>query len=700
MGFFMSENRAFEGAEYNGLRSFIADEMPLARDQTDALSAGRQEAMVYYSGALPNEEEGQSRFGTTDVHDVILLMLPSLVEMFCAPEPVVEFLAVGSDDVEEADQRTAYVDYLIKNDSDWLLAVIGVLKDGLTKKVGYLKAYYDKTERAELIEYEGLSPDDYLALASDEEVSVVSEAVTRKTMVEVDPYSGASVSSEVPESYDLTVKRVAGADRFVVEAVPPEEVWFEKGVRSLDDRCCYVAHATRRYKAELLAMGYSAEDIAAAGSGSGVGQSSEAGLREATGSAAIDRGFLYVEHYVLYDHDGDGVPERLMVCTIGDDASNIVSVSGCGRIPIASFTPDPEPHTVIGHCPTDYIKSTQKATTQIWRDILDSLGSAVHQRPVVLDGEADMEDVLNVDIGAPIREYVAGAVRYAGPAFVGREAVAVMQQLMDDRESKVGVSKPSAALDPKALQSSTKDAVNAVTSASQGQSKYIARVFADTTLKAIFRVVNELVLRYQSKEKLVRLTGKFVRVDPRTWNSGLDVAVNIGAIAQTKDEKVAVLGMVVQKQEQIMTQLGMDNPVVSVPQYVRAIGRMVKLTGVRDPESYFNVDVTDDDIAAFMEKKAKSGGQPSPEQQMVMIEQQKAVEKARTDSLEIVLRDDRERDKMHLDGMLKAKELELKYGDSVDTGMIAAASERDRDSLRQTTKQTLMQNGPQPQSSS
>ena len=65
---------------------------------------------------------------------------------------------------------------------------------------------------------------------------------------------------------------------------------------------------------------------------------------------------LYVEHYLFYDFDGDGIDERIRVCTAGDGV-HVLNVEQWDDLPIAMFCPDPEPHTAIGSCPADYLKA-------------------------------------------------------------------------------------------------------------------------------------------------------------------------------------------------------------------------------------------------------------------------------------------------------------------------------------------------------
>ena len=110
----------------------------------------------------------------------------------------------------------------------------------------------------------------------------------------------------------------------------------------------------------------------------------------------------YVEHYLYYDFDGDGIDERIRVCTAGDGL-HVLNVEPWDELPICMFCPDPEPHTAIGSCPADYLKPIQAAKSQIMRDTLDSLGHSIFPRMGIVEGQVNVDDVLNTDIGQPFR---------------------------------------------------------------------------------------------------------------------------------------------------------------------------------------------------------------------------------------------------------------------------------------------------------
>ena len=58
-----TDKKKTAGDKYEGLRAFIANEMPLARAQNENLMEERVQATKYYKGELPlTDKEDQSRY--------------------------------------------------------------------------------------------------------------------------------------------------------------------------------------------------------------------------------------------------------------------------------------------------------------------------------------------------------------------------------------------------------------------------------------------------------------------------------------------------------------------------------------------------------------------------------------------------------------------------------------------------------------
>lgn len=115
----------------------------------------------------------------------------------------------------------------------------------------------------------------------------------------------------------------------------------------------------------------------------------------------------------------------------------------------------------------------------------------------------------------------------------------------------------------------------------------IARIFADTGVKDLFNGIFHLLCKYQDKARIVRMRGKYVSVDPREWKNGYDLSINVGLGTGNKDQQMAMIGMVLQKQEQILQTQGYANPLTSAGQYRNTLGRFIEAAGFKDSAEFF-----------------------------------------------------------------------------------------------------------------
>lgn len=679
------------------LTGVLKSEMDDASDFIHMVGAERAESTEYYLGDSPEGTSSlQSEFISTDVRESILFMLPSIMRTFFGTKKVVEFVPKGPEDIQLAEQQTDYINYIIQQKNNGFQVLYDAFKDALVRKTGFVKVFWDDSIVATTHEYTNLDPQSYQALIIDKDVEIVEESVTMESMTMVDPISGEEITQEIPASYDLTIRRLKEKNQVCIEAIPPEEVLLSRHARDLESSS-YVAHRMIKSVSDLVAMGYDQDEVEQHAGYGGSAVDPEA-YEEIEARNPFDnmvypnrgdsggKDVLYVEHYLFYDYDGDGIDERVRVCTIGNGI-HVVNVEPWDELPICMFCPDPEPHTAIGSCPADYLKPIQAAKSQIMRDTLDSLGHSIFPRMGIVEGQVNIDDVLNTDIGQPIRMRAPGMVQPFAVPFVGKEAFPVLGYLDEAKENRTGVSKASAGLNADALQSSSSQAVSATMSGAQGRVELICRHFAEGGLKDMFKIVNNLVIKHQNAQDVYRLNNKFVPVDPRYWDNDKDIVVNVAISKSSDQEKFSVLQNVAQKQEQIMQLLGPQNPLVSLQQYANTLTKMIEMAGFKDSSSFINTEVPP------MPPQQQEDSKPSPEEMLAQAEMQKAqvtaqkaMIDAETDRMKIIMDDDRQRDIEEAQLKVKVVEMQAKYGAQINVAEINAIMERDRENMRQSAK--------------
>jgi hypothetical protein len=210
-----------------------------------------------------------------------------------------------------------------------------------------------------------------------------------------------------------------------------------------------------------------------------------------------------------------------------------------------------------------------------------------------------------------------------------------MLEYLDGVQSKrTGVSDMNQGLDANVLQNVSATAVATMTAQSQGKLELIARIFADTGIKHLMKGLLHLVCKYQDKPRAMAINGKPMNIDPREWDNQYNVNINVGLGNGTGDEKVAMLQMVLAKQEQILMQYGLDNPLVNLKQYRETLAKFINASGYKDDAQFLN-EIDEQKMQEVMQADAQQDKTP-PEvkasQEIAKAEIQKAQMKAQTDA--------------------------------------------------------------------
>jgi hypothetical protein len=681
------------------LQSIITQDLTDAVSYVDSdLSPTRAKGTEYYRGDLfGNEVEGNSKVVAMEVRDTVSAMLPSLMRVFFNSENVVEFTPRGPEDVQGAQQATDYANYIFQNDNSGFLTTYAIFKDALVRKCGIAKFWWEDEEQVRIEEYTGLD-EPTLEMVMQEpgaEVQIVMSypdpSVDEMQMTTVDPMTGQPIAMPAPMVHDVQIKRITKDGRIRIMAVPPEELLLDRRARSFDD-ATIIAHRQMATVADLIAMGYDQDEIEENLSTTDLDSNDEYLARQplsttfGTNDAAnpMMRRVLYVEAYSRVDYDGDGIAELRKVCCMGA-GYKVVRNLPASYIPFADFPCDPEPHTSPLEAMSifDITRDLQEIKSEILRNTLDSLAQSIHPRTAVVEGQVNIDDVLNNETGAIIRMRAPGMVQPLTTPFVGQAAFPMMEYMDQIKEDRTGMSKAAMGLNADALQSSTKAAVNATISASQGRIELTARILAEG-MKKLFKGILFLVTTHQDKARMVRMRNEWVQIDPRGWDAGMDANINIALGNGDTNERLQALMMILSKQEQILQQLGPQNPLVTPQQFSNTLRKIVELSGFKDASSYFQ------DIPADYVPPAPPAPKPTPEEILAQVQaesikadiQKKAAE-LELQRQQMIMDDDLKRDQMAQDLYLKKYEIELKYNSQISTAEIDAAQNIDREAIRQ-----------------
>jgi len=252
-------------------------------------------------------------------------------------------------------------------------------------------------------------------------------------------------------------------------------------------------------------------------------------------------------------------------------------------------------------------------------------------------------------------------------------------------EQKTGVTQ-NLALNPDALQSTTKAAVTASVEAAAGQVEVMVRNLADG-LRDLFKIILRIMHKNFNEEKMMRMNGQFVPVDPRVWDVSMDVSVNVGLGTGREDEKVAALQQALTMQTQVYQQYGPMNGLVSLTNIRNTITDMMAAAGVRNSDRYFapiNQEIEQQMLALQQQQQAlMAQQQQDPNAAFLQAEQMKAQAKMSTDMAKLQLdatkaaaEDDLKRDQMAQDLLVDAAKVAGQYGQAVDVARVKAEQDK------------------------
>jgi hypothetical protein len=650
-------------ADDNKLKSILESEIDdaigyLETETTDE----RQQALEYYLGEpYGNEVEGKSQIITREVAEVVDGSLPQLMRVFTSSDDAVVFEPVNQGDEETAEQATNYVNHIFYKDNNGFEIMHDWMKDALLQKVGVVKAYWDDKTDVTKEKYYGLNDDELAMIMQDDEVEVVEQDSTIVQEAVFDEMTGMQVSPAL-SSHNIKVKRTVDKGKVVVENVPPEEFLISKRARTIAD-APFVAHRKMVTRGELIAMGYDEDTVMSLATGDALEFSPERIARYTRGEQPTDMDsddemmqlVEYFECYIQTDYDDDGIPEMRRVCYASNE---ILHNEECDYVPFHSICPIPIPHKFFGHSLADRAMDLQLIKSTITRQMLDNLYLTNNYRVGAVEGQVNLDDLLTSTAGGVVRMKNPAAIVPMTVQSNAAQSFPMLQYLDEIQAKRSGVSDAQQGLNPDLLQNVTAAAVNAMQSASQGKLELIARIFADTGVSSLFKGILQLVCKYQQKERIIRVNNKYVPFDPREWSSEYNITVNVGLGTGSKQEQLATMQMILDKQEQLLTTYGLGNPLVNLKQYRDTLAKFVQMAGFKD-DSQFLMEVTEEQAQQLAQMQAQQGAsdpQTKAAEMLAQVEREKAQLKAQTDQAKMQL----DREQMQLEAQQKALELQQK----------------------------------------
>jgi hypothetical protein len=456
------------------------------------LSKERERVTRYINGDLPKRtSQGSSSYVSSDVYDSVQMMNSQLLEVFSGGEQIAQFDPDADMDVEDCRIATECARYVIYRENEGYNVFNSVFWDGLTARAGVAKVYWEEKYKTSEETFEGLSEDEAMALASQDEVSDFEGTE--------DPATGMFAG---------TLTRKKDISRVCIDPVAPEEFLISALATSIF-AADYVGHRTPKTRAELIDMGYDKKTVMElpADDAKDLTFSPEVLARthktsDGTEDEAIQdemEHIVFYESYVRMQIDAAKGVRLYKICHAGQ---KVLAKEEVDRAPFLAYIPLPIPHVFYGFNYAAQVIHTQNANTVLFRGVLDHTAITTNSRYFVVNGGLlNPRELLDNRMGGIVNVRRPDSVVAAPQNPLNPYVFQTMTVLDSKNEKATGISALSQGLNKDAVSTqNSRGLVDNLIKVGSGRQKIMARNFAINFFVPLMLEVVRLLIQPQRRE--------------------------------------------------------------------------------------------------------------------------------------------------------------------------------------------------------
>lgn len=571
----------------------------------------------YHAQPYGVEREGRSQVVTHDVEDTINWMLPKLMRTFLASDEMVSVEDEASDDEDMAASAAKYLSHVYFKDNRGAQNLHDWTFDGLLQRIGVHKVCWEDPKPKPPKEFEGLDQDQLAEMMQDPSWDILEAEVNEETGL-----------------ISIKAQHVPKVGRVVIEVVPPEEFAFSRRAKS-GRECDYKRRKREVFLGDLIEQ--MPEKKAALQSIDGTANADDdeetdsdarryerfpdepSNQSKSSSDHVARRKVWLVEEEIRIDFDGDGIVELRSIKRVGDVILDNIEIE---TTEYHDWSPIRVSHRMAGRSIADTLVDIQRIRTDITRLALDGLSQALVVRTAVDRNQVHEEGVdalYDADIGGviPTKGNPNEIIMPLATPDVSAAALTMLEYWDQRSEEASGVTRHSQGLAPQAI-TDTMGGIQALQAAANERIELVA-LWMKYGLEDVFNAIHRMLAAYQDQPRTIKVAGKPIAIDPRQWSEEMSVSIHVGTAAEDRATKLANLGMIAAKQEQILQVGGPSNPIVTMQQYRDTLALMAEVMGFKDSTRFF-AEVPDE----WQPPKQGEDPKAAEMQAKLQIEQQKA----------------------------------------------------------------------------
>jgi hypothetical protein len=380
------------------------------------------------------------------------------------------------------------------------------------------------------------------------------------------------------ELYDFTLRVTREYGYVKVVNVPPEEVLFSK--RAKRGEVPFLSHRRSWTYSDLVQQGYDRECLDLVPMDDSPEYNSErverlgggmwSGGERKTGDSG--RVIWVEENYVYLSVDEDGPTSELYrVMTAGNGKVILTkddkpAVECVDEIPFVSICPIPASHSLgSGLSLADLTMDLQQIKSTLMRQMIDNAFLSNWPRIEVADdsvNENTYDDLLTLRPGGIVRTRRLGGIGPMMIPFTADKTFPLVAYIDKTAQLRTGVSSEGQMVSPDALNNTAAASIAMLQQSAAQRVELFARIFAHG-VEELMRGVMRLIRKNQQQERMIRVTGGWLNVNPREWRQEMPVTVSVGLGTGNRDQILQHLMQIIQLQGTIVQQQqGVHGPLV------------------------------------------------------------------------------------------------------------------------------------------
>lgn len=569
-----------------------------------------------------NELPERSKVVSNDVLDLVEADMPALARVFLGANKPCTFKPSSDNpqDIEEAKQKTEYIDWLVRGQTDSFSTQLGFLKDVVSQKFGALKWFMEDVVEKKEYKLEDHSAEEIAAKMEElDGDDVESVEIVSRGEVNISP-NDVTATERVNATIEVTVK----TRKARVVGVPIESLLFSTGAKNEDD-ANLVGDRENKTRGELIKEGYPMDKVAKLTS-SGKEDATLPQVRFDGNSDELSGEDYQIwanqeveirDLYVMVDKDGDGVSQRRHILKSGDV---ILEDEPFEMVPYAITSAIIMSHSMIGLARAELVTGTALIQTALKRGLLDNTYS--HAAPQVgVNENVNQDDLLTKRPGGIVRvkgtENPGQSVFPMNVDYIGNEQLQVIQSFDQERARTTGDYMASAGLNSDTFADGTATSFKGITERGAEKIELVARVISETAYKRLYSGLAWYVSQYQTTDQEIMVLGQQLTVNPSSWQFKQEVFGCVGLGAGDGEKQVEVLTGIFQLQSQLKAE---GSPLVDEVGRYNTIDAILKASDIHDTSQYFNNPERPDQLLVAENEQLKA----VLEQMQVALEQLQA----------------------------------------------------------------------------